>query len=298
MAASTYRSFRRPRNSRRNGGFTLVELVVTLTIGVIVAGFAAVFVSGPVLGFTDQARRVRLVDSADAALQRMSRDIRRALPNSVRVADSGAVAAIELLSTVDGARYRREVPGPADRILDFSAPDSAFNVIGPFTRIALPFSSTNHHLAIYNVGVPGANAYELANVMTPPGTRIDIVADAFAGEDRVTITPAFRFAYESPTQRVFLVDGAISYVCDSAAGTLTRYTGYTIAADHSDRDSAVELLAAGATPSLVAAEITDCDMSYAPGTAERAGMVTLGIAVGSQGETIRLLAQVHVENVP
>jgi MSHA biogenesis protein MshO len=280
------------------GGFTLIELVVTMTISAVVIAFAAMFVSGPVLGFDDQARRARLVDSADAALQRISRDIRRALPNSVRVNNAGGASALELLSTTDGARYRSDAPGSADQILDFSAADGAFNVIGPFSQIAKPFSSTTHFLSIYNVGVAGADAYELANVMTPAGTQIDIAADAFAGEDRVTVSPPFRFAFGSPTQRIFLVDGPISYICDSGAGTLTRYTGYTIAQNHSDRDTAAELLAAGALASLVAGQITACDLRYAAGTSERAGMVTIALAVGEQGETISLLTQVHVDNVP
>jgi MSHA biogenesis protein MshO len=282
----------------RQSGFTLIELVVTMTISVIVVAFAALFMSGPVLGFTDQARRVRLVDAADSALQRMSRDIRRALPNSVRVDNAGSIAVVELLSTADGARYRGNAPGTADQILDFSAADSAFNVIGPFTRIGKPFSSTTHFLAIYNVGVTGADAYELANVMTPAGTQIDIAADTIAGEDRVNLSPAFQFAYGSPTQRVFLVDGPVSYLCDSAAGTLTRYAGYAIATDHADRDTAAELLGAGASASLVAGRITSCGFSYAAGTAERAGMVTFELSVGEQGEAISLLAQVHVDNVP
>jgi len=282
----------------RQSGFTLIELVITMTISVIVVAFAGLFISGPVLGFTDQARRVRLVDAADSALQRISRDIRRALPNSIRVANVGSISAVELLSTADGARYRGNAPGTANQILDFSGADSAFNVIGPFTRIAKPFSSTNHFLAIYNVGVTGADAYELANVMTPPGTQIDIAADTMAGEDRVNLSPAFQFAYGSPTQRVFLVDGPVSYVCDSVAGTLTRYVGYAIAENHADRDTGGELLAAGASASLVAGRITGCGFSYAAGTAERAGMVTLEITVGEQGEAISQLAQVHVDNVP
>jgi MSHA biogenesis protein MshO len=283
---------------RRTAGFTLVELVVTLTISTIVVAFAALFISGPVLGFNDQTRRVKLVDSADAALKLMSRDIRGALPNSIRIASGGGVAALELLGTVDGARYRDDAPGSPDQILDFSSADGAFNVVGPFTQIAKPFSSTSHYLAIYNVGVPGADAYALTDVMTPAGTQIDIAADSFAGEDRVTLSPPFRFAYGSPTQRVYLVNGPVSYICNSVAGTLTRYTGYTIDPSHSNRDTDAELLAAGASASLVAGQVTGCGMSYAPGTSERAGLVTIELSVGEQGETISLLNQVHVDNVP
>lgn len=282
----------------RTGGFTIIELVVTMAVSVIVVAFAAVFVSVPVKGFTDQARRVRLVDSAETALSRMSRDVRRALPNSVRTTASGGVAALEVLSSVDGGRYREQPPGGPDQILDFAGADGSFNVIGPFTQIAKPFSSTTTYLAIYNVGVPGADAYELANVITPAGTQIDIAADVLAAEDRITLSPAFRFAYGSPSRRIYLVDGPVSYLCDPVAGTLRRYTGYAIAQNHADRDSAAELLAAGAAQSLMADRVTGCVLSYAPGTSERAGMVTMEISIAEAGETVSLLAQVHVDNVP
>lgn len=289
---------RRPRSVR---GFTLVELVVTMTVSVIVVSFAAVFVSGPVQGFADQSRRLRLVDAADSALRRMSRDVRRSLPNSVRTAASGGVAALEILSSVDGARYREQPPGSPSQQLDFGTADGSFNVIGPFTQVPKPFSSTTHYLAIYNVGVPGADAYELANVITPAGTQIDIDADAFAGEDRVTLSPAFQFAYGSPSRRVYLVDGPVSYVCDTGAGTLSRYSGYPVTG--AQLASGGALLAAGASETLMADRVTGCAFAYSPGTAERAGLVSVRIALSEndasgQPETVSLLAQVHVDNVP
>jgi MSHA biogenesis protein MshO len=282
----------------RQNGFTLVELVVTLVVSTIVVGFAAMFISGPVQGFADQSRRVRLVDAADAALERMGRDIRRSLPNSVRIASAGGVTALEVLSTVDGARYRAQPPGGADEVLDFSAPDDSFDTLGPFTQVAKPFSSANHHLAIYNVAVPGADAYALANVITPPGTTIAIAAGAAPGEDRVTLSTPFRFAYASPTQRVFLVSGPVTYLCDPLLQTLTRYEGYGIEPSQSAVDSHGELLGAGARASLMATQVTACTFAYAPGTAERAGLVSLRITVSAQGETVSLLSQIHVDNAP
>jgi MSHA biogenesis protein MshO len=286
------------RAPRRQRGFTLIELVVTIVISTIVVGFVSVFISGPVQGFTDQTRRVRLVDAADAALNRIGRDIRRSLPNSVRTSTVGSVTALEVLSTVDGARYRAQPPGVAEQILDFAAADDSFTVLGGFTQIAKPFSSSNHYLAVYNVGVPGANAYELANVITPAGTSITIAADSVPGEDRVSVSPAFRFAFASPTQRVYLVEGPVTYLCDTLLGTLTRYQGYAIETNQSVVDSHGELVAVGATPSLMANQVSGCAFTYTPGTAERAGLVTLEIVVSSQGETVSLLSQVHVDNAP
>jgi MSHA biogenesis protein MshO len=286
------------RAPNRAAGFTLIELVVTMTVSVVVVSFVALFITVPVQGFTDQSRRAKLVDAADSALSRMGRDVRRALPNSIRTSASGGGVALELLGTIDGARYRAEPPGAAADLLDFGAADAAFNVIGPFTQIAKPWSSADHYLVVYNVGVPGADAYELANVITPVGTQIDISSGTPAGEDRVALSPAFRFAFESPTQRIYLVDGPVTYLCDSGNGTLRRYWGYSIAADQTTRDSAAELLGAGASVTLMSEGVTGCSISYAPGTAERAGLVSFELSLGEQGETVSLLSQVHVDNVP
>ena len=253
----------------RTQGFTLVELVVGMAVSVVVVAFVALFISSPVQGFADQSRRAKLVDAADTALRRMSRDVRRALPNSIRTTTNGNVVALELLGTIDGGRYRVQPPGTVDQILDFAVADTAFNVIGPLTQITKPFSSTSSYLSIYNVGLPGADAYELANVITPPGTQINIAADALAGEDRVTLAPAFRFALASPINRIYLVEGPVSYLCDTASATLRRYSGYTIAASQAARDSNAELLAANASVTLMADRVTGCAFTYAPGTAER-----------------------------
>lgn len=279
--------------------FTLVELVITIALSTIVIAFMAVFISGPVASYTDQSRRAELVDLAENSLRRIARDIRRALPNSVRLSLSGSVVALELLNTVDGVRYRdKPPPGNPSQRLQFSSADDAFNSIGSFRNITRPFSSNNHYLSIYNVGIPGANAYELSNVITPPGTQIDIDADTVPGEDNVQVSPAFKFAFASPGQRVYLVDGPVTYLCNGVAGTLVRYSGYAITADQADRNSDAELLAAGADATLIANRISNCSMAYAPGTSQRAGLVSIALAVTDTGESVSLLHQVHVDNVP
>ncbi len=284
--------------ARHQHGFTLVELVTTLTLTALVASFAAYFLTLPVEGYTDLTRRAVLVDRAEMALRRIGRDLQRALPNSVRIA-GGPVVAVEMLDTLDGIRYRAGgPPSDADRVLDFTAPDDAFNTIGAFTGVAKPFSSNSAYLSVYNVGVTGADAWELANVITPAGTQIDIVADTLANEDRVTLNPAFRFRFTSPAQRMFLVSGPVTWLCDPINGTLTRYAGYAIDGAQGNRDSDAELMAAGANRQLVSDAISSCAFDYTPGTAQRAGLVSARLEVADSGERITLQHQVHVVNAP
>ena len=127
---------------------------------------------------------------------------------------------------------------------------------------------------------------------------IDIDADGTPDEDNIRLTPAYQFAFASPGQRVYLVDEPVSWICDTVTGTLVRYTNYAITANHADRDSGGELLGAGASAALVADNVSACAVTYAPGTSQRSGLVTLAMSVADTGESVSLLHQVHVDNVP
>jgi len=278
-------------------GFTLIELVITITVGSIVVAFMALFIVMPMNAYSTQTQQAALVDAADSALRFMARDLRSALPNSVRVSSGGTVTALELLATADGARYQDGGPvsNPA-LALDFTAADGAFATTVPFTQLTLPWSSSSYYLSIYNVGVPGANAYQMANVITPAGTTISIAAGATANQNLVTLNPAFQFAFGSPGKRVYLVSGPVSYLCDTAAATLTRYSGYTIAI--AQPASAAALSAAGATAALVAANVASCQFTLTTGTAERNALATLTLQISQNGQSVQLLNEVQVVNAP
>lgn len=278
-------------------GFTLIEMVVTIAVGSVVVAFMALFIVTPMNAYTAQARRAGLVDASDSALRFMARDIRSALPNSVRIAASGSVSALELLATVDGARYQDNGPlaNPA-LALDFTTADGAFSTTVPFTQLSLPFSSNAYYLSIYNVGVPGANAYQMANVITPAGTTITVSAGATSNQNLVTLSPPFQFAYGSPEKRLYLVGGPVSYLCDTSAGTLTRYSSYAISSVQPS--GAAALSSAGATSSLVASNVASCSFTYSAGTAQRNALATLSLQLSDSGESVQLLNEVQVVNAP
>jgi MSHA biogenesis protein MshO len=282
-------------------GFTLVELVITIVVAGIVVAFMALFIMIPVRAYTAQTRRAQLVDDADSALRFMGRDIRGSLPNSVRITTSGTVTALELLATVDAARYADGGPltNPA-LVLDFTAADTAFATTVPFTQLTLPWSSASSYLVIYNVGVPGANAYEGVNVITQAGA-ITVAAGTGATANQNLVTfPPFQFKYGSPNKRVYLVSGPVSYLCDTGAGTLTRYSGYSISSTQAT--SAAALTAAGATAALVSADVgsasTACTFTYAVPTAQRNALVTLQLQLTQGGESVQLLYEVQPANAP
>jgi MSHA biogenesis protein MshO len=276
-------------------GFTLIELVITIAVGSVVVAFMALFIVMPMNAYSTQTQQAALVDAADSALRLIARDLRSALPNSVRVTPNGTV--LELLATADGARYQDGGPlsNPA-LVLDFTTADGAFATTVPFTQLTLPWSSSSYYLSIYNVGVPGANAYEMTNVITPPLTAITITAGSTPNQNLVTLNPVFQFLYGSPGKRVYLVSGPVSYLCDTVAGTLTRYSGYTIAS--AQPASAAALGAAGAAAALVAGNVGSCQFTLASGTAQRNALATLTLQITQNGQSVQLLNEVQVVNAP
>ncbi|APG27863.1 pilus assembly protein MshO [Syntrophotalea acetylenivorans] len=259
---------------RTSCGFTLVELVVVLVVTGILAALGGMFIVQPIQGFLDLSRRARLVDSAETALRRMQRDVRQALPNSVRI--NGAGTALELLHTVDGGRYRAYGPG---NTLDFTGFDTDFEALGDLDTAPTPGQS----IVVYNLSGAGTNGNAYFG---------DNRAGVGAGStvNSVILDPPFQFPRSSPFQRFFIVDQPVSYICDTGAGTLTRYTGYGI--------SAIQSNTPGGTPALMANNVSQCNFTYQPGTAQRAGLVTLRLQITEDGESVTLLHQIHVENAP
>ncbi|MCA1799557.1 MAG: prepilin-type N-terminal cleavage/methylation domain-containing protein [Xanthomonadaceae bacterium] len=269
---------------RGSRGFTLVELIIVIVLSGIIFGIVAVFIQGPIDAYFAQARRAELTDAAEMSLRRIARDIRRAVPNSVRVGGGGT--AIEMLNVADGGRYRLR-PGPgvaaADFRLQFEIADPQFNIVGPFTSAG---PTTGVRLVVYNLGIAGANAYAGDAVITPAGTTVTI-APGVGGEHAVTLSPGHQFAFESPRQRIFLVDQAVSYVC--GAGALRRDAGYAFGSAQPTSTAAGQ---------IVADQVASCTFQYDPGTATRSALVTMRITLSSDGESVTLLHQVHVDNAP
>jgi len=86
-----------PRRLQR--GFTLVELVMVIVIMGVIGGIVAVFMRSPIEAYIATSRRAALTDVADTAIRRVARDIRRALPNTLR---SNRASCIEFMPTKVG----------------------------------------------------------------------------------------------------------------------------------------------------------------------------------------------------
>ncbi len=290
-------------------GFTLIEMIVVIVITGIIGVMVAVFLRAPVQQYMDVARRADMTDIADTALRRIERDVRLALPNSVRVAGPCAGGAtscfIEFLPTKGGGRYRAAAATAgaaagcgslATDVLDFAAPDTCFEVLG---QMPTPAVVAGDQIVVYNFGIPGADAYA-GNTLATHNRR----AVSGVGAKSISITSANVLPFDSPSHRFQVITTPVTYVCDGA-GTLWRYWGYAIQDVQTKTDSIAELDAlvspgtATKGKAKMATNVSSCNFSYnANVVAQRSGLVTMNLGITESGETVTMYSASHVSNVP
>lgn len=282
-------SLRSPR------GFTLVESIMAIVIIGILGGMVAVFMKAPVDGYFDTVRRAALTDAADGALRRIGRDVRTALPNSVRGPTAGSTSCFEFLPTVGGGRYRAAVNslGNGD-VLDFAAADTGFDVIVGMNLPAFAAPAPTYHAVIYNLGVPGADAYEAIVGTT---NRATIAATSTAAEIDLA---ANKFPFESPGRRFHVIENfaTVYVISNGALMRQTRAIGAQMAACPATTraactpTSSCAILVGGADLTVTG------NFSYAAAATERSGQLEMTLVLTQQGESLRLYHEMHVSNVP
>lgn len=289
-------------------GVTLVELVVALVLVGIVAS-AALFFLLPLRQAVDTSARAELTDTADQALQRIGREVRLALPNSVRLDGGETGQVIEFLPVVVGGRYRAEGYGSgapvgapctggdpeSDRLL-FAAPDTCFKTIGPVGATI----TTAHRLVLSNYGIdfPGQDAYQTAGVLN--WRQIALPGATAGSNDRIRFTSLVAFdrtLHDSPGKRYYVISNPVSFACDLGSGRLTRHAGYGAPQATQPTGGA---LGAG---DLLASNVSRCVFEYQSNVAPGIGLVTLRLGLtkalsGGASETIELVHAIHVRNVP
>lgn len=283
-------------DKHRIRGFTLVEMIVVIVITAIIGTVVAVFLRAPVQGYVDTARRAEMTDIADTALRRVSRDLRLALPNSVRVTGAcggNTTCFVEFIPTTGGGRYRDSTDAlGGGNILDFSIADTSFAVLG-----AMPPVAAGDQIVVYNLGIAGADAYAGNNRRAVTGVAGNVISITSAAPLPFDSCQYDAAGFVAGGCRFQVVQTPVTYACAPAAGgvggTLTRWQGYAIQAGQPTA------LPAGGTASLLATNVSACAFSYdAFVVAQRSGLVTMHLTITEQGESATLYNATHVSNVP
>jgi MSHA biogenesis protein MshO len=279
-------------------GFTLIELVMVIVIMGVISSTLVYLVRGPVDAYFNNVRRAAIVDSADTAMRRMSRDIRSALPNTVVVAstaagglngNNGIADCVTLIPTKTGGRYRADGSASA---LTFGTPITSFNMLGANPSDPNQTISAGDVVVVGNYGITGANAYALDNTAVLTSVAAATVANGAGPETTLGFSSGktFDMALGSPNSRFQVVPAGqrvVSYVC-TAAGTLVRNSFNTAVA------AANSCLTTG---SILSTKVNQCSFVYDV-LAQNDALVRLTLGINDNGETLRLLHQVHIDTTP
>ena len=289
-------------NRQMLGGFTLVEMIVVMVITGIIGGMVAILIKAPVQGYVDSARRAEMTDVADTALRRLARDIRTAVPNSVRVPNQAGVSTyIEFLPTRDGGRYRVDTPG---NVLNFGIADGSFDIIGTAITFVV-----GDYIVIGSTQSDGNPPYN---------TAVTGILRAYNGVAGSQTTVSFNNPAGLPVwaevsgQRFDVVDGAqqaVTYACEgvntdasgNGTGQLMRYWKYGFYTSQPvppiTTQAPVPPNATLVQNAILADKVSTCNIVYNL-VNQRNGLVAITLGITRGGESISLYHTIHVNNVP
>ncbi|CCN37943.1 putative MSHA biogenesis protein MshO [Vibrio nigripulchritudo SO65] len=244
-------------------GFTLIEMVVTiLIVSVMFLGIAG-FVKIGAEGYADTTRRQALHNQARFVVEKISREIRHAVPNSL-VVNSGNQCLSFYPIRFSGFYQTDDAVSSGDNTVNFIVGNSDFDlaaaisagariVINP-SRVEDLDGTTNASRVISSVTVSGAAPNAIYSISA------SFPSDSIANRHYIYI----------PSERV-------EYCLDTSSGSITR-------------DSGVEVQVG---QSVVSGAFTVDGMSL-----QRGGLVHLNILFESEDEQSNYNHDVQVLNVP
>ncbi|RKF21368.1 prepilin-type N-terminal cleavage/methylation domain-containing protein [Alginatibacterium sediminis] len=187
-------------------GFTLVELVIVIVIlGVIVIGVSN-FTGYGIQVYTDNTAIERTLAQSRFSIERMTRDIRSAVPNSIRI--SGGGRCLELIPMSNAGSYIEApfFPTTANSMHVFS---SSVPLVGEFVSIG---ARSDAELYLSQAGA---------------SARFEVLSVANASADvfELEIGSPGAFISESDRNRYYMFERAITY-CVLNNGELMLYQNY------------------------------------------------------------------------
>lgn len=254
-------------------GFTLIELVtVIMLLGIVSVGAGGIITLSSQI-FVDVSNRDELIASVRFSVERLNRDIRGALPNSVRILNfsGNTIHCLEYIPSVVSAVYTDIPVSPEEASQDITLvkfDDSLFD--DALNMVVYPLTADE----IYGVST---KRYALATQ----------VLDTAGNEWTVKLNTASTFAEDSPTTRLYFVDQPTAYC--ASAGELNRYTNYGY--NGAILNGNEVLMAQGLEMGGTLFTVDDANLV-------RNSLVNIKLQFSKNEEFVNFYNQVQVQNVP
>jgi len=198
-----------------NKGFSLIELVLVIVLlGILSVGVSGFLSMGSQI-FIDVKNRTALVSTARFAIERVNRDLRSAVPNSLRISESVVQQrqCIEFTPIIAAASYLDipALPGDAAasnlRLIDFGDDERALMEGNNVPVVVYPLEPDD----LYGITSKVKNLNNIS---------FDTANDP---EWLVSFSSSVQFDEDSPTSNIFFIGTPISYCVKD--GELRRFVG-------------------------------------------------------------------------
>lgn len=265
----------------RQGAFTLIELITVILVLSTVSIGVVSYISMGIDVYQDSVGRDRQIADSRFLITRLTRELREALPNSVRVNASNSciefvpIAAsstyIDLAVAPDSARDSARIVLPADTPMLASGDKMAVYPLSPAEIYVNPSDPSNTTGKVFSLAVA-----------IPSGTSSAIIS----------FDKAVQFQAHSPTERYFVIANAVSYCVEGT--DVKRYSDYWPIGAQQSPPSSVTI-----EVSLMAQNQANLSpFYYHEATLTRNAVAQLNFEFSYDDETLALYHEVHIVNVP
>lgn len=269
-----------PRPSK---GFTLVELILVIVLLGIISTATFSYLRLGTQMYAEAAERDRLLSQSRFVIERLTRELRNAAPNSVRVFQDGQC--LEFIPLLVAGRYSF-LPG----------------LSGPAADSLTLFTSLATEVALNQVQYVTVNPAHAAHYYAPSSERTSPVIEALlegqGGAIRLLFSQAKSFASNSASQRAYLWQAPVRYCVLPSGGA---YSVYRFQAGVSEEVPPMlsQLLA---EPGVLMAEqvvVAGPVFHFSAGVSARQAVVHVVLAFSSHfADDLFFNQEIHLPNVP
>ncbi|MBE3670096.1 MSHA biogenesis protein MshO [Vibrio navarrensis] len=254
-------------------GFTLIEMVISIILLAVVGLFLGSVIRQGLSIYVDSSAREALIQQGRFVTERLSRELREAVPNSVLV-DNGC---IEFLPITNSAIYS-------------SLPSS----LAPSTTIRLlPIEKSlaaDERLVVYPLdGEALRQAVSSAAQTAQVAADVDFTSPNDRTMVNVTLTQPTSFERQSPARRVYFYRTPVAFCYEN--NRIYRYADYQL-----DR-TALQPSELG-TGVLMAENLSQASFEVAEPELQRNGLIKIELIFADRGEEVRFDHDALIYNTP
>lgn len=269
----------------KHRGFTLIELITVIVILAVVSVGIAGFVRSGMQIYLDVSERDTLLSESRFVVQRLNRELRNALPNSIRLYQSPARHCIEF-APVLWSSYYFDVPVAPEDAVDEVRVVAHDNAIDPYT-----FSGIQ-----YAVVYPTAT--EDVYGISSKKHRLGSAPTLDAGDNNIEILhfdTDIQFTTDSPNSRLYVVDKPVIYCAEGR--NIIRYSEHDFSAEF-DLSESVGVLMAENLSNNLAGDAIGFPFRVTETTLTRNASVLIMLQFELNEEIIVFNNEVHLANAP